>query len=113
MCCGGDRVLDLPPAVVEMQARYRRLQETQGWGWGEESLPDFFRWARFSLLGPAFDGFAASGTTLTRTVTATSGTATHVKVQMGWTADELPATRSEYDAIQLVYGQFKPAVWST
>ncbi|MFW3171455.1 CehA/McbA family metallohydrolase [Geodermatophilus sp. CPCC 206100] len=61
MCCGGDRVLDLPPAVVEMQARYRRLQETQGWGWGEESLPDFFRWARFSLLGPAFDGFAATG----------------------------------------------------
>ncbi len=61
MCCGADEVLDLPPAVIEMLARYRRLRDTQGFGWGEDALPDLFRWARFSLLGPAFDEFAQSG----------------------------------------------------
>jgi hypothetical protein len=61
MCCGDDEKLGLPPAVIEMLARYRRMRDRQGYGWGEEGLPDFFRWARFSLLGPAFDGFAASG----------------------------------------------------
>lgn len=61
MCCGDDEVLDLPPAVIEMLARYRRMRDDQGFGWGEDALPDFFRWARFSLLGPAFDEFAASG----------------------------------------------------
>ena len=61
MCCGDDEKLGLPPAVIEMLARYRRMRDRQGYGWGEEGLPDFFRWARFSLLGPAFDEFAASG----------------------------------------------------
>lgn len=61
MCCGDDGALNLPPAVIEMVARYRRLRDEQGFGWGEEALPDFFRWARFSRLGPAFDEFAASG----------------------------------------------------
>lgn len=61
MCCDDDTALDLPPAVIEMLARYRRLQAEQGYGWGEEALPDMFRWARFSLLGPAFDEFAESG----------------------------------------------------
>ena len=60
MCCGDDEELGLPPAVIEMLARYRRMRDRQGYGWGEDGLPDFFRWARFSLLGPAFDGFAAS-----------------------------------------------------
>ena len=53
--------LGLPPAVIEMLARYRGLHDEQGYGWGEDELPDFFRWARFSLLGPAFDEFAGSG----------------------------------------------------
>src|SRR5688500_17131141 len=61
MCCGEEEELGLPPAVIEMLARYRRLRDEQGFGWGEDALPDFFRWARFSMLGPAFDEFAASG----------------------------------------------------
>jgi hypothetical protein len=61
VCCGDDEELGLPAAVIEMVARYRRLRDEQGFGWGEDSIPDFFRWARFSLLGPAFDEFAESG----------------------------------------------------
>jgi hypothetical protein len=61
MCCGDEEELGLPPAVIEMLARYRRLRDEQGFGWGEDTLPDLFRWARFSVLGPAFDEFAASG----------------------------------------------------
>jgi hypothetical protein len=61
MCCDDEEVLGLPPAVIEMLARYRRLQAEQGYGWGETELPDLFRWSRFSLLGPAFDELAASG----------------------------------------------------
>lgn len=61
MCCDDDEELGLPPAVIEMLARYRQMRDRQGFGWGEEALPDFFRWARFSLLGPAFDEFAGSG----------------------------------------------------
>jgi hypothetical protein len=61
MCCEDDGALHLPPAVIEMVARYRRLRDEQGFGWGENALPDFFRWARFSRLGPVFDEFAASG----------------------------------------------------
>jgi hypothetical protein len=61
MCCDGDVPPDLPPAVVEMVARYRRMRAEQGVGWGEEAFPEMFRWARFSRLGPAFDAFAASG----------------------------------------------------
>jgi hypothetical protein len=61
MCCGDEEELGLPPAVIEMLARYRRMCDEQGFGWGEDALPDFFRWSRFSMLGPAFDEFAASG----------------------------------------------------
>ena len=61
MCCDDDAVTDLPPAVLEMTARYRRMRAQQGVGWGEEAFPEMFRWARFSRLGPAFDEFAASG----------------------------------------------------
>jgi hypothetical protein len=61
VCCEDDVALGLPPAVIEMVARYRRMRDEQGFGWGEELLPDFFRWARFSRLGPAFEEFAASG----------------------------------------------------
>jgi len=61
MCCDDDAKLGLPPAVIEMLAHYRQLQAQQGWGWGEEALPDFFRWARFSLLGETFERFAGSG----------------------------------------------------
>jgi hypothetical protein len=60
VCCHEDGVLELPPAVVEMLARYRRLRAEQGFGWGEEALPEFFGWARFSRLGVAFAEFAAS-----------------------------------------------------
>ena len=61
VCCDEDAPLDLPPAVIEMVARYRRMRAEQGVGWGEKAFPDMFRWARFSRLGPAFDEFAASG----------------------------------------------------
>lgn len=61
MCCQEDERLDLPPAIIEMIARYRRMRAEQGFGWGEDALPDFFRWARFSRLGPAFDQLAATG----------------------------------------------------
>ena len=62
MCCHDDAALDLPPAVIEMVARYRRLRAEQGVGWGEEAFPDMFRWARFARLGPAFDEFARPAT---------------------------------------------------
>jgi hypothetical protein len=61
MCCQETRALDLPAEVIEALAHYRRLLEERGWDWGDEQLPDFFRWARFSLLGPVFDAFAATG----------------------------------------------------
>jgi hypothetical protein len=61
VCCGDDEELGLPPAVIEMLARYRRMLDEQGFTWGAAVMPDFFRWARFSMLGPAFDEFAASG----------------------------------------------------
>ncbi len=61
MCCGEDAVLELPAPVLEALAGYRRMREAQGWGWGEAAMPDLFRWARFSLLGPAFDALAATG----------------------------------------------------
>ncbi len=61
MCCEDGGVLDLPPAVIEMLARYRRMCDEQGFGWGEPEIPDMFRWARFARLGPVFAEFAASG----------------------------------------------------
>ena len=45
MCCHDDVALDLPPAVIEMVARYRRMRAEQGVGWGEEAFPDMFRCA--------------------------------------------------------------------
>ncbi|MCO1659534.1 hypothetical protein [Pseudonocardia humida] len=47
--------------ATEMLARYRRLRDEQGFGWGEPAIPDMFGWARFSRLGPVFDEVAASG----------------------------------------------------
>src|SRR4051794_23868705 len=61
VCCADDDVLDLPPAVIEMVARYRRMRAEQGVGWGEDAFPDMFRWARFARLGAAFDAMATSG----------------------------------------------------
>ncbi|MGR7027343.1 CehA/McbA family metallohydrolase [Geodermatophilus sp. URMC 62] len=61
MCCGEDAVLDLPAPVLEALAGYRRMRAASGWGWGEDGLPDLFRWARFSLLGAAFDALAVTG----------------------------------------------------
>ncbi len=61
MCCQETRTLGLPAEVIEAQAHYRRLLDERGWDWGDEQLPDFFRWARFSLLGPVFDEFSATG----------------------------------------------------
>jgi hypothetical protein len=61
MCCQETRTLNLPPEVIEALARYRRLLDERGWDWGDEQLPDFFRWARFSLLGPVFDAVADTG----------------------------------------------------
>ena len=61
MCCQETRTLNLPPEVIEALARYRRLLGERGWDWGDEQLPDFFRWARFSLLGPVFEAVAETG----------------------------------------------------
>jgi hypothetical protein len=61
MCCQETRTLDLPAEVIEALAHYRRLLDERGWDWGDEQLPGFFRWARFSLLGPLFEAFAATG----------------------------------------------------
>jgi hypothetical protein len=47
--------------VIEAQVRYRRLLDERGWDWGDEQLPDFFRWARFSMLGPVFEAVADTG----------------------------------------------------
>jgi hypothetical protein len=41
-------------------AHYRRLLDERGWDWGHDHI-DLFRWVRFSLLGPIFDAFAATG----------------------------------------------------
>ena len=56
MCCEATATLRLPPEVIEAQAHYRRLRDERGWDWGDEQLPDLFRWARFSLLGAVFEG---------------------------------------------------------
>jgi hypothetical protein len=61
MCCEHARALHLPPAVIEMLARYRDLQRRHGWDWGAERLPDYFRWARFALLGPVMERAGESG----------------------------------------------------
>jgi hypothetical protein len=61
MCCEHGQTLDLPPAAIEMLARYRDLQRRHGWDWGEESPPAYFRWARFALLGPVMERVGEDG----------------------------------------------------
>jgi hypothetical protein len=61
VCCQETRTLNLTPEVIEALARYRRLLAERGWDWGSEQLPDFFRWSRFSLLGPVFEAVAETG----------------------------------------------------
>jgi len=61
MCCQETKTLGLPAEVIEALAHYRQLLDERGWDWGDEQLPNFFRWARFSLLGPVFEEFAATG----------------------------------------------------
>ncbi len=46
---------------VEALAHYRRLRDQQGWGWGNDELPEFFRLARFSRLGDLTDALAVTG----------------------------------------------------
>jgi hypothetical protein len=60
MCCEATETLDLPAEVIEALARYRRLLDERGWDWGDDRV-DFFRWARFSELGPIFEAFAETG----------------------------------------------------
>ena len=60
MCCGDAEVLDLPPAVIEMLARYRGLQAERGWDWGDDRI-DMFRWARFAALGDVFAAYGDTG----------------------------------------------------
>src|SRR5262249_5982037 len=43
------------------------------------------------------DGFAVSGTTLTRSITLAPGASIEFKVQLGMTASELPDSNSEYE----------------
>ena len=60
MCCGDAEVLDLPPAVIAMLARYRGLQAEHGWDWGDDRI-DMFRWARFARLGDVFAAYGETG----------------------------------------------------
>jgi hypothetical protein len=60
MCCDETETLGLPAEVIEALAHYRRLLDARGWDWGDDRI-DFFRWVRFSLFGPIFDAFAATG----------------------------------------------------
>ena len=60
MCCGETEVLDLPPAVIAMLARYRGLQAEHGWDWGDDRI-DMFRWARFARLGDVFAAYGETG----------------------------------------------------
>jgi len=59
MCCGDAELLDLPPAVIEMLARYRGLQSERGWDWGDDRI-EMFRWARFAALGDVFAAYGAT-----------------------------------------------------
>ena len=60
MCCGDAEVLDLPPAVIEMLARYRGLSAERGWDWGDDRI-EMFRWARFAALGDVFAAYGDTG----------------------------------------------------
>ena len=65
MCCGDAEVLDLPPAVIEMLARYRGLQAERGWDWGDDRVGDVplgpVRGARRRLRGLRRDRRLAAG----------------------------------------------------
>jgi hypothetical protein len=60
VCCGSDEQLNLPPAVIEMLARYRGLLAERGWDWGDDRI-EMFRWARFGRLGDVFAAYAEQG----------------------------------------------------
>src|ERR1700730_9005836 len=60
MCCQDTDTLALPAQVIETLARYRRLLDDRGWDWGDEQF-DFFRWARFTQLGPVFAEHLVTG----------------------------------------------------
>jgi hypothetical protein len=60
VCCQETRALNMPAEVIEALAHYRKLVDDRGWNWGDEGLPDLFRWARFSLLGPVFEAADAA-----------------------------------------------------
>src|SRR5690242_10571874 len=60
MCCGDADVLNLPPAVIEMLARYRSLHAEARWDWGDDRV-EMFRWARFAALGDVFAAYGATG----------------------------------------------------
>ncbi|SFF69151.1 hypothetical protein SAMN05421541_11823 [Actinoplanes philippinensis] len=53
-----------------------------------------------TTLYPRFsgDGFTAANGALSRSVTVAAGQTVTVKVQLGWVATEIPASRTEYDA---------------
>ena len=61
ICCQETETLGLPAEMIEALAHYRQLLDERRCDQGDEQLPDFFRWARFSLLGPVFDAVAATG----------------------------------------------------
>lgn len=61
MCCHETETLELPSEVIEALAHYRRLLDDRKWDWGGEQLPEFFRAARFPLLAPVIETFAATG----------------------------------------------------
>jgi hypothetical protein len=61
MCCEEPAVLGLPAEVIAALAHYRRLRDERGWDWGDEELPEFFRWARFSLLEQVLEEAGESG----------------------------------------------------
>jgi hypothetical protein len=60
MCCETTGALSLPAEAIEALARYRRLLDERGWDWGDDRI-DFWRWERFSVLGPVIDEFMAGG----------------------------------------------------
>jgi hypothetical protein len=60
VCCGEGERLDLPPAVVEALAGYRRLLGERGFDWGDDRI-DLFRMARFALLADVYLAYAATG----------------------------------------------------
>ncbi|WP_163507331.1 CehA/McbA family metallohydrolase [Fodinicola acaciae] len=102
MCCHETTTLDLPAEVIEALAHYRRLRDRIGWDWGDEAMPDVFRWARFSLLGPFFDALERTG----------GDSAAAVRQLIG---DEVPAgvvvvTVSESGALAARRGAARPVI---